>query len=98
MPSSVIDKNVPVKFGEFIRAARKNRGLTGEAAAKLLHCTRQWLHTLETKPRQNPTVDTLANMAAVYGVDLNELTRLAAECAPDAAYRETLAPVRKGRK
>lgn len=75
-----------------------SRGLTMDAAAKLLHCTRQSVHKLETKPNQNPTIDTLANMATVYGVPLEEITRVAAECSPDAAYRETLAaPGRKRR-
>ncbi len=98
MSSTEINKNVPVKFGDFIRAARKNRGLTGEAAARLLHCTRAWVHKLETQPNQNPTIDTLANMAKVYGVDFCELARLAADCAPDAEYRETLAPPGRKRK
>jgi transcriptional regulator with XRE-family HTH domain len=99
MPSSEVDKIVPVKFGDFIRAARKKRGLTMEAAAKLLHCTRAWVHTLETKPNQNPTIDTLANMAAVYGVDLCEMTRVATACSPDAEYRATIAPVgRRGKR
>lgn len=98
MVSNEKDKNVLTSFGAFVRAARINRGLTGAAAAELLHCTRSYVHTLETKPGQNPTIDTLANMAAVYGVELEELTRLAAECAPDAAYRETLAAPRKSKR
>lgn len=99
MSSTGIDKDVRVSFGNFIRAVRQRRGLTMEAAAKLLRCTRASVHKLETKPNQNPTIDTLANMAAVYGVDLDEITRLAAECSPDADYRATLAPIRrKGRK
>jgi transcriptional regulator with XRE-family HTH domain len=98
MSSTEFDKNVPVKFGDFIRAARKKRGLTMEAAAKLLHCTRAWVHVLETKPGTNPTIDTLANMAIIYSVAFEEVARLAAEGAPDAAYRETLAMGRKGKR
>lgn len=98
MKSTGKDKNVPDAFQAFIRAARKNRGLTLAAAAQLLRCTASYVQKLETKPHQNPTIDMLANMAAVYGVDLEEITRLAAECSPDAEYRATLAPAGRRRK
>lgn len=98
MPSNEILPNVPLSFPEFIRTARERCGLTQPAAAKKLRCSKQYVHQLETGQTRNPTIDTLANMAAVYGVDLDEITRRAAECSPDAAYRETLAPVRRKEK
>jgi transcriptional regulator with XRE-family HTH domain len=98
MPSNEILQNVPISFGEFIRGAREGCGLSLAAAATRLRCSKQYVHILETKPNQNPTIDTLANMAVVYGVDFKEITRLAAECSPDAEYRMTLvAPRKKGK-
>jgi transcriptional regulator with XRE-family HTH domain len=78
-------------FGGFIRQARKWCGLSLSEAAQLLHCIKGYLHKLETVPAVNPTIDTLANMAAAYGIELAEVARLAAEGSPDAAYRIALA-------
>jgi transcriptional regulator with XRE-family HTH domain len=85
-------------FGTCIRAAREKCGLSLAEAGKLLHCTKGYVYQLETRDTMNPSVDTLANIAAVYRLDLEEVTRLAAECAPDAAYRMTLVPPGRKRK
>lgn len=85
-------------FGAFIRAARERLGLSLAEAGELLHCTKGYVYKLETRPAMNPTIDVLANMAAVYKIPLEELTRLAAEGSPDAAYRETIAPAGRKRK
>jgi transcriptional regulator with XRE-family HTH domain len=84
-------------FGSYIRAAREKCGYSLAEAGKLLRCTKGYVHRLETIQAMNPTIDTLANMAKVYGVDLCEVAKRAAESAPDAAYRETLAPHGKRR-
>jgi transcriptional regulator with XRE-family HTH domain len=77
-------------FGGFIRQARERCGLSLSEAAQVLHCTKGYLHKLETVPAVNPTIDTLANMAAAYDVELAAVARLAAEGAPDAEYRKAL--------
>jgi transcriptional regulator with XRE-family HTH domain len=95
MSSTEKERKVLTPFGALIRAAREKHGWSLAYASERLHISKGYVHKLETATAQNPTIDMLANMSVVYGIDFGQITRLAAESSPDADYRMTLVSPRK---
>jgi transcriptional regulator with XRE-family HTH domain len=75
-------------FGAFIRAARERCGFSLSEAGEHLKCTKGYVLRLEQGKANNPTIDTLANMAQAYDIDLAEIAARAAAYSPNAASRK----------
>ena len=62
-------------LAENLRRFRKAKGLTQEKLARLADLTNNTIIKIEAGKNQNPTLDTLKNIAKVLGVSVDELIK-----------------------
>ena len=74
-----------------IRLARERCGLSQSQAAEIVNCHKQYIWELESGRVRNPTIVTLVSLSNAYDIDLGELCRRAALCAPGLAHRQAVA-------
>jgi len=70
-------------FGQYIKDAREENGLSLSAAADLIGCTKAHLWELERGRSNNPTVKTLVGIARALDLRFETVALAAAESATE---------------